>query len=101
MGPFFTKGLQKLASQGPFAGPGSLIQSAAENRDREVPDPDWIGNLVDPSRIFGEKNLSSDWTSWPLKMADHSLESLLQINKDGIKTKYQLEWELKEKLCRK
>ena len=29
-------------------------------------------------------------------MADHSLESLLQINKDGIKTKYQLEWELKE-----
>ena len=34
-------------------------------------------------------------------MADHSLESLLQINKDGIKTKYQLEWELTEKLCRK
>ena len=30
-------------------------------------------------------------------MADHSLE----VNKDGIKTKYQLEWELKEKLCRK
>ena len=34
-------------------------------------------------------------------MADHSLESLLQINKDGIKTKYQLEWELTEKFCRK
>ena len=30
--------------------PGCLIQSAAENRDRVVPDP---GNLVNPSRIFG------------------------------------------------
>ena len=34
--------------------PDSLIQSAAENRDREVPDPDWIGNLVNPSRNRGQ-----------------------------------------------
>ena len=53
------------------------------------------------ARFLEKKILSSDWTSWPIKMADHSLESLLQINKDGIKTKYQLEWELTEKLCRK
>ena len=34
-------------------GPGRLIQSGAGIRDREVPDPDWIGNLNDPSRIKG------------------------------------------------
>ena len=31
--------------------PGRLIQTAAQNRDRQVPDPDWIGNLVNPSKI--------------------------------------------------
>ena len=31
--------------------PGSLIQTAAQNRDRQVPDPDLNGNLVNPSKI--------------------------------------------------
>ena len=31
---------------------GRLIQTAAENRDRQVPDPDWIGLLDNPSSIF-------------------------------------------------
>ena len=34
-------------------------------------------------------------------MADHSLESLLQINKDGIRNKPYLEREIAETLCRK
>ena len=34
-------------------------------------------------------------------MADHSLESLLQINKDGIRSKPYLEVEIAETLCRK
>ena len=33
--------------------PGCLIQTAEENRDRQVPDPDWIGNLDNPSSITG------------------------------------------------
>ena len=33
--------------------PGGLIQTAEENRDRQVPDPDWIGNLDNPSSITG------------------------------------------------
>ena len=34
-------------------GGGGLIQTAEENRDRQVPDPDWIGNLDNPSSITG------------------------------------------------
>ena len=34
-------------------------------------------------------------------MADHSLESLLQINKDGIRNKLEIEIEIAETLCRK
>ena len=34
-------------------------------------------------------------------MADHSLESLLQINKDGIRNKPYLEREIAETLCGK
>ena len=34
-------------------------------------------------------------------MADHSLESLLQINKDGIRNKPKLEIEIAETLCKK
>ena len=34
-------------------------------------------------------------------MADHSLESLLQINKDGIRNKPELEIEIAETLCKK
>ena len=44
---------------------------------------------------------SSDGSNWPIETADHSLESLLQINKDGKRTKSQLERELTEKLSRK
>ena len=52
-------------------------------------------------QLTWQKFLSSDRSSWPIQMVDHSLESLLQINKDGIKTKSQLEErELTEKLCR-
>ena len=40
--------------------PGRLIQSAAGIRDREVSDPDWIGNLVNPSRIRGERKQSRE-----------------------------------------
>ena len=34
-------------------------------------------------------------------MADHSLESLLQINKDGIRNKPELAIEIAETLCKK
>ena len=42
---------------------------------------------------------SSDRSNWPIETADHSLASLLQINKDGIGSKSQLERELRERLC--
>ena len=52
-------------------------------------------------QLFWQFFKSSDRSNWPTETADHSLESLLQINKDGKRTKSQLERELTEKLSRK
>ena len=53
------------------------------------------------SNFFGNFLKSSDRSNWPIETVDHSLESLLQINMDGIRTQSQVERELTEKLCRK
>ena len=48
-------------------------------------------------QLFWQFFKSSDRSNWPIETADHSLESLLQINKDRIRTKSQLKRELTEK----
>ena len=79
-------------------GSGTLVRPDNSSNWQKV---ELMSGRTQVLQLFWQIFLSSTRSSWAIKTTDHSLESLLQINKDGIRTKSHLERELTEKLCRK